>query len=145
MLRESATSNGETVNLEGLSDPACTQLDDVPHSQALIRFSDAFLARDAETLAAARDALEQAMGVEAMTDVAGVASNFQRMDRIADATGIPSDAPMVIMAEDIIEQLKLNEFVSAGNTPKLSWLKRQIVKLLAVPALRSRFDHTTAN
>ncbi len=140
MLRESATSNGETVNLQGLSDPNCSKLDDVPYSEALIGLSDAFLSRDAEALAAARDALERAMGVEAMIDAAGVASNFQRMDRIADGAGIPSDAPMVIMGEDIIEQLKLDEYVSAGNTPKLSWLMRQIMKFLAVPKLRERFS-----
>jgi len=140
MLRESATFTGEQVNLEGLSDPNCTTIDGVPHAEPLIRFSDAFLSGNADELAKARDALAEAMGVEAMVDAAGVASNFQRMDRIADGTGIPSDAPMVIMAEDIISQLKLDQFVSAGNTPKMSWLKRQIIKLLALPKLRQRID-----
>lgn len=36
----------------------------------------------------ARDQLVMHLSVEAMIDAAGVASNFQRMARISDATGI---------------------------------------------------------
>lgn len=140
MLRESATFTGTSVNLEGISDPACTRIDDVPHSEALLRFCDSFMADDAGALAAARDALATQMGEAAVVDAAGIASNFQRMDRIADAIGIPSDAPMALMQQEFVDQLGLDAFESANNTPHMSWVKRQIIKLLAMPGLRRKID-----
>lgn len=145
MLRESATYNGRTVNLEGITDPSCTRLDDEPSSEVLIRFCDTFLGDDAEAFVAARDALVSELGVEAMVDAAGIASNFQRMDRIADGTGIPSDGPMVLMQEDLVDQLGLDKFVSAGNTPSMSWFQRLFLKLVALPAYRRMIDSKNAD
>ncbi len=48
------------------------------------RFVEAGLAR-------ARDILKTSGGDAVLVDAAGVAANFQRMVRIADATGIPID------------------------------------------------------
>jgi hypothetical protein len=140
MLRESATLTGTSVNLEGISDPSCTRIDDVPHSAALLRFCDTFLGDDAGAFAAARESLAAEMGVAAMVDVAGIASNFQRMDRIADGIGIPSDDPMALMQQEFVDQLGLQEFPSARNTPKMSWLKRQLVKLVGVRAVRRKIE-----
>ncbi len=42
----------------------------------------------AQTLPQSRDAVIEALGAEAMVDAAGVVSNFERMVRIADSTGI---------------------------------------------------------
>ena len=42
----------------------------------------------AQTLAQSRAAVVEALGPAAMVDAAGVASNFERMVRIADSTGI---------------------------------------------------------
>ena len=136
MLRESAALVGKSVDLAGISDPQCKVLEDIPHSEALLRFSDTFLGDDEDALAAARDALAEEMGAAAMVDAAGVASNFQRMDRIADAIGIPSDAPMVLMQEEFVDELGLQDFDSANNTPKMSWLKRLIVRFFVLPGLR---------
>lgn len=140
MLRESATLTGTSVNLEGISDPSCTQIDDVPHSEVLLRFVDTFLGKDADAFAAARNSLAVAMGAAAMVDAAGVASNFQRMDRIADGIGIPSDDPMALMQQEFVDQLGLQEFASADNTPKMSWLKRQLVNLFGVRAVRRKIE-----
>ena len=140
MLRESATFTGTSVNLEGISDPDCKRIDDVPHSEALLRFCDTFMGEDEDAFVAARAALVAEMGEAAMVDAAGIASNFQRMDRIADAIGIPSDAPMALMQQEFVDQLGLDAYVSADNTPKMSWLKRRIIKLLAMPGLRRKID-----
>ena len=136
MLRESATLLGTPVDLNGISDPNCKVIDDVPHSEALLRFCDAFLGDDCDAFAAARDCLAQEMGTAAMVDAAGIASNFQRMDRIADAIGIPADAPMVLMQEEFVDELGLQNYASAGNTPKMSWLKRQLTRFVLLPGLR---------
>ena len=145
MLRESATYTGTSVNLDGITAPACTRIDDVPHSEALIRFCDAFLGYDTEAFTAARDALAAAMGIPAMVDAAGIVSNFQRMDRIADSTGIPSDGPMAVMQQEFVDQLGLDKFVSAGNTPEMSWLKRQFFKFIAMTSYRRFIDSKNSN
>ena len=76
------------------------------------------------------------MGSAAMVDAAGVISNFQRMVRIADATGIPSDGPMQVMSEDLREQLGINQYVSAANSNPPSLFKRLLLKLVGVRQLR---------
>jgi hypothetical protein len=58
------------------------------------------------------------------------------MVRIADATGIPSDAIMAVMQEDFCEKLGINEYVSATNTKPLSWFRRLIVRLFLVPKFK---------
>ena len=59
----------------------------VPHGPELVAFAEAIVT-DAESLAQSRAAVVETLGPEAMVDAAGVASNFERMVRIADATGI---------------------------------------------------------
>ena len=82
-----------------------------------------------EDLNVARAILINELGAEAMVDAAAVASHFQRMDRIADATGIPlesewpnedDDSKVYEVTKEINEQLGLNDFQSAANTPKSS-------------------------
>jgi hypothetical protein len=136
MLRESATLTGQTIDLEGLTDPNCHRIDGIPHSEALLRFADTFMADEADAYRRARAQLADEMGDAAMVDAVGVASNFQRMDRIADATGIPSDEALMVMSEELREQLKLNDFASASNTPKVPWLKRMFLKLFVIGKFR---------
>ncbi|MFT5134485.1 MAG: hypothetical protein ACI9SC_002964 [Gammaproteobacteria bacterium] len=136
MLREGVKISGETIDLTGLTDPACTHIEGIPHSDALLRFANAFMGDDKAALAEARDALAKEMGNDAMVDAVGVASNFQRMDRIADATGIPADAATAIMHEDLAATLGTNKYISAGNTKRSSWLKRLMLKLIVIPQIR---------
>lgn len=57
-----------------------------------------------------RHGVLETMGPEAMVDAAGVASNFERMVRIADATGIPLDERMAKASKDVREALELERF-----------------------------------
>jgi hypothetical protein len=57
-----------------------------------------------------RHGVLETMGPEAMVDAAGVASNFERMVRIADATGIPLDERMEKASKDVREALDLERF-----------------------------------
>ena len=52
-----------------------------------------------------------------LVDAAGVAANFQRMVRIADATGIPVDQMDTELSREIRSTLGLERFASARNTP----------------------------
>ena len=64
----------------------------------------------------ARARLAQAAGLGAMVDAAGVVANFQRMVRIADATGIPVDSYILERTGELPERLGLTEYRSAANT-----------------------------
>ena len=96
------------------------------------RKNRSFLGGDEEAFSEARTDLVAQMGEKAMVDAAGVVSNFQRMDRIADSTGIPSDAPMMIAQQEYVDQLGLDRYGSAGNTPKMPWLKRLFFKYVVL-------------
>ena len=55
----------------------------------LLAFVDTAHRSDEEALASARDALREALGSEATMEAAGVIGNFNQMNRLADATGMP--------------------------------------------------------
>ena len=57
------------------------------HGAALVAFAEAIVT-GAQTLAGSRTTVVETLGPAAMVDAAGVASNFERMVRIADSTGI---------------------------------------------------------
>ena len=86
MLRESSERHDEAVELKSIMDGDVAS--GVPHGAALLAFSEAVVARDHATIGKTRDAVVDDIGEAAMVDVAGVISNFERMVRIADATGI---------------------------------------------------------
>jgi len=49
---------------------------------------------------------------------------FQRLNRIADGTGIALDEQMLMMTEGLRDELHIDAFASAANTPKLHGLKK---------------------
>ena len=51
-----------------------------------------------------------------MVDAAGVASNFERMVRIADATGIQLDKHMEVLSQEVREALHLERFTAYKET-----------------------------
>ena len=59
----------------------------MPHGAELVAFAEAIVT-GAETLGQSRAAVVEALDPDGMVDAAGVASNFERMVRIADSTGI---------------------------------------------------------
>ena len=136
MLRESVDLTGGSIDFDGLTDPSCTEIKGVPNSRELLQFSNACMGVDGADLETARQALVDAMGSAAMIGAAGVVSNFQRMVRVADSTGIPADGAMQAMSEDLREQLGINEYVSAANSGRPSFFKMLMTKLVGVRMLR---------
>ena len=136
MLRESVELTGGSIDFEGLTDPSCTEIRGIPNSRELLQFTNACMGVEGAEPEAARQALVDSMGAAAMVDAAGVISNFQRMVRIADAIGIPTDGPMEVMSEDLREQLGINQYVSAANSSPPSLFKRLMLKLVGVRMFR---------
>ena len=64
----------------------------------------------------ARETVRQTLGPEVMIDAAAVASNFERMVRIADPTGIPLDERMANLSQPERETLQLERFAAAKQS-----------------------------
>jgi hypothetical protein len=75
---------------------------------------------------------------------AAVAANFERMVRIADATGVPLDTPLDAISVEMRAELGIDRFGSAANTPRVSGPRRLFGRALAplarflMPALARR-------
>lgn len=117
LLRASGEMTGLAIDPTAVVDGAAAATSGVPHAPVLVRFAEAMVGDDDAALAAARTALGAELGAEQLVDAAAVASNFERMVRIADGTGIPLDAPMAALSDADRSSLGLDRFVSAARTP----------------------------
>lgn len=78
----------------------------MPGGRELIAFAEDIVS-GGDTLPTSRATVAATLSPAAMVDAAGVASNFERMVRIADATGIELDARMDELAGEIHSALDL--------------------------------------
>ncbi len=136
MLRASVESQGDEVDVHAVTDGKAAHASGVAHAEALIGFAERAVAamqgdeEGAAGLAEARDRVRREIGGEGLVDAAGVVGNFQRMVRIADGTGIPLDAPVKILTEDIRADLGINGFGSAANTRPVGAVGRLVGSVL---------------
>jgi hypothetical protein len=128
MLR--ASIEGAGADLSAVTGDADGDRSGVAHGAELVRFAEAVLGEDDAELTQAREALRAAVGSEGLVDAAGVVGNFKRMVRIADGTGIPLDASLELMTQDLRDDLELGRFGSASNTPESGALRRALGRAL---------------
>ncbi len=128
MLKVSADESDNDIDvgrsvLEGADDAGIEAASD------LVTFVDALMFEGDESIAQARNGLVQKVGERGVVDTAGLVGSFQRMNRIANATGMPLDAAVNAMSLDKQNELGLREFDSAHGTnkprPLLSWIMRK--------------------
>ena len=127
LLRESGAMEGRVFDPRAVTDASVAS--GVPFGEELVAFASASVTGSEAELAQHREALEAAMGVEAMVDAAGVAANFERMVRIADATGIPLDKPVAVFTVGLRQELGIDAFGAARNTPKVGALLAALGRL----------------
>lgn len=84
--------------------------DGVEHGDVLLAYSEAVFGEDEQALAAARHAVREVLGDAGLVDAAAVASNFQRMVRIADGSGITL-GNMADFSAEVRAELDLERFV----------------------------------
>ena len=67
------------------------------------------------------------------------------MVRIADGTGIPLDGPMTMLTAGIREDLGINAYGSAVNTPEVGWPKKLRGRMVQpfLPRLLKRMTRTS--
>ena len=85
MLRASTEATSTPLDARAITDPAVDP--GIPAGTALLAFTDAALIGG--PLEAARANLLEAVGPTGLVDTAGVIGNFEMMNRIANATGMP--------------------------------------------------------
>lgn len=91
MLRASAQVNRINIDTRAIGDRhRPVGRDD---ASALLAFTDALVGRT-DGLAAARDTVADVLGHDAVAPAAAAAGNFEMMNRILDATGVPVPASM---------------------------------------------------
>jgi len=99
MLRASAHEAGDDVDLR-----AVTNRSDDPGIAAgreLLAFATALVRHEDADLHDARAALLDAAGPTAIVRASAVAGNFQMMNRLVDATGVPIGASLRAVAVDL--------------------------------------------
>ena len=99
MLRASSLSAGEQLDLRAITDRAVDPL--IEGGTALLAFVTALVRNDTRGLDAARDDLRATAGAAAVVRASAVAGNFQMMNRLVDATGVPIGASMRSIAIDL--------------------------------------------
>lgn len=105
MLSWSAEETEVPVDLRAVTDPTLDPL--LPGGRALLSFVDAALRTPSPT---ARRVLEGELGTEALVTAATVVGNFQMMNRVADATGMPVGQGSRRRHADLIEELGLDRY-----------------------------------
>jgi hypothetical protein len=109
MLRVSVSQSNLDVDLLGIRTGKAEGLQAISHAQVLIDLADAFMTRDDLALSTARDRAQRVLGDHGIIEAIGVAANFQRMVRIASATGIPIDDPDAAFGQSVRSALALSE------------------------------------
>ena len=137
LLRASSELQGDQVDVSAITDPKAADASGIPQAGVLVAFADAVVGRDDGELGRAREAVLDELGAVGLVDTAAVASNFERMVRIADGCGIPLDPPVVVLSEDVRDDLGIDQFASAANTPGQGFLGRSLGPVLraVVPRL----------
>jgi hypothetical protein len=99
MLRESSKLENHNVALKAIISELVES--GIPNGQAIIEFVDAAILRDQYELPDARQQLIDQLGVEATQRVAEVAANFQMMNRILDAVGVPVNQRLSAVVDEL--------------------------------------------
>ena len=81
----------------------------IPAGAELLAFTEALVTRS-DAFDAAREALRAVLGDAGVMAAAGVVSNFYRMNRIADATGIPLDGMAMALSTEVRAELELDDW-----------------------------------
>ncbi len=108
MLRESAKAFEYDLEMAAVGDPSIDI--GIPGGNLLLRFVDSILT-DSEPLGRLHSEIIAELGPEALLDAASVFGNFEMMNRIADASGIPIPAAGIEREKALVELLDLSGFL----------------------------------
>ena len=137
----SAEIAGDDVDLQMAVNGSSGSDGGIAHGALLSDFATAAVTEDHGALERTRAQILQKLGEEQLVDAAALVAHFEKMDRIADSTGIPSDAPIAVLLSDLRGRYGLGRFGSAENTRAPGALKLALGRMLrgiVTPLLRRR-------
>jgi hypothetical protein len=115
MLSWSGQEHGTAVDLDAVRRDTSARDLGVDAAEELLEFADAATAGhgdDRATLAAARAALNERLGVAAAVDAAAVVANFEMMTRLADGTGARMTAEQLEDRRSVSDALGVSDLTS---------------------------------
>lgn len=115
MLRASAQVTSTEVDIQAVNGDVDSAAVGIEFGPELMRFAESVALRSSDLPERRRELLETA-GPAVLVDAAGVAANFQRMVRIADAAGIPLDSMSEEISRDLREELGIERFPTARHS-----------------------------
>lgn len=107
-LRASALAFDYPLDIAALRHPSLSI--GVPGGNLLLRFVDALLVAS-EPLAIVQQQIIEELGPESLVDAASVFGNFEMMNRVAEATGIPISGEAIKRERELIETLDIEHFI----------------------------------
>ena len=110
MLRESAKANNTEIDLMALTSDAPGD-SGVANGGLLVDFTEAVLGNSESRLVVARQRLQNELGDGGLVDASAVIANYNALDRVADATGIPLEAAKEANTAELRAVLGINNFV----------------------------------
>lgn len=113
LLRASGKHTGDEYDLSAVLGDSGKETG-IPHADILIRLAETAIGYNDIATAAARDAVIERMGEAALVDAAAVAANFNAIDRVADAIGIPLEDEKAAISADFRAELGIDKFGRAG-------------------------------
>ena len=116
MLRVSARIANSEIDIHMINGESSGNSTGIQFGEELMHFAEALSSGDEGRLTTARTRLLDIAGPGVLVDTAGVAANFQRMVRIADAMGIPVDTVDSDLSNEVRRELDLYRFESAANS-----------------------------
>ena len=109
MLRASASAFEYDLNIDAVVDPS--QPTGIPGGTEILQFVDAVLEVGDRSADEARADLVEALDEPSLLDAASVFGNFEMMNRVAEASGIPIAQQSIDRNADLIEQLGISSFL----------------------------------
>ena len=113
LLRASGEHTGDAYDLSAVLGDSGKDTG-IPNADVLIRFAETAIGYDGDATAAAREAAIGQMGEAALVDAAAIAANFDAIDRVADAIGIPLEEEKAAISADFREELGIDNFGRAS-------------------------------
>lgn len=129
LLRASSIHTGEAFDVSAVTSDEVRPVG-VPGEAILLKFADSAMRRDERALAEAREAIDLELGREALVDAAATVASFQRLTRVADGCGIELDSGAALMTGGLQQELGIEGFASAANTPKPKGFKRLLAMMI---------------
>ena len=102
----------------------------VTYGALLSDFATAAVSGDDPALERTRGEILDKLGPEELVDAAALVAHYEKMDRIADSTGLPLDAPMQVLGGELRDSLGIGKYTSAQNTKAAGPVVRALQRTL---------------